>query len=241
MHARSPTPAASGSAVASQSEIAERVGMRDEPLDRRVADPAARAVRDPQQRDGVVGLSSTARYATASGSRRARRSAGRRSPGTARPGGRARPRARATARSSGRRPRSRAADVPPTRRAARSPRRRSAPRRARPRPRPPRTGSPSPSSEQRRFGLRSRLFSMTALAAREDRVRRAVVLLERDHAARRGSRARSRGCCGCPRRGRRRSTGPGPRPRTRSGALSARSCRSRYCAWFVSWYSSTRT
>ena len=36
--------------------------------------------------------------------------------------------------------------------------------------------------------------------------------------ARRGSRARTRGCCGCRRRGTRRSTGPGRRRRRRSGA-----------------------
>ena len=43
------------------------------------------------------------------------------------------------------------------------------------------TSSPSPSSDQRFFSFRSRLCEMTAFAAREDRVRRAVVLLERDH------------------------------------------------------------
>ena len=38
----------------------------------------------------------------------------------------------------------------------------------------------------------------------EDRVRRPVVLLERDHLRRSGSRARTPGCCGCRRRGSRR-------------------------------------
>ena len=51
---RSPTPAASGSAVASQSEIPSAVAWRDEPLDRRVADPAPGTVGDPHQRDRVV-------------------------------------------------------------------------------------------------------------------------------------------------------------------------------------------
>ena len=43
------------------------------------------------------------------------------------------------------------------------------------------TGSPCPSSEKSRFGLRSRLFSITGVGRLEDGVRGAVVLLERDH------------------------------------------------------------
>ena len=43
-----------------------------------------------------------------------------------------------------------------------------------------RTGSPSPRSENRRFGLRSRFCSISEFAARRIAVRRAVVLLERD-------------------------------------------------------------
>ena len=62
------------------------------------------------------------------------------------------------------------------------------------------TGSPSPRSDQRFFGLRSRLCEMTAFADSEDLLRRAVVLLQRERPASRGSRARSRGCCGCRRR-----------------------------------------
>ena len=47
------TPAASGSAVASQSEIPSESACDDQPLDRRVADPPPRSVGDPHQRHGV--------------------------------------------------------------------------------------------------------------------------------------------------------------------------------------------
>ena len=190
-----------------------------EPGERRVADPAPRPVRDPararRRRPGCRSPGGTRRRPSP---RPARRTAGRRSPGRGSPGGRARPRAPATARSSGRRPRSR-------------------------RPRSPSSRSPRDlGGDEARLGVlvldlehadrarprrgRSRGSSacargccaMTRVRGAEDPVRRAVVLLERDHRAPRRSPARTRGRSGCRPRGRRRSTGRGRRPRRRSGA-----------------------
>ena len=156
------------------------------------------------------------------------------------PGARARPRARATARSSGRRPRSRSPSSPSSIAAAiwAATKRASA-------------CSSSTSIDLDRLALAEVGEQLLGLAL-------AVVVDHRVRGARgsrsstgssarapapacRGSRARTPGCCGCRRREKRRSTGPGHRSPARSGAPPASSCSSRYCAWFVSWYSSTRT
>ena len=113
--------------------------------------------------------------------RPARRSAGRRSPGTRSPGGRARPRAPATARSSGRRPRSRSPAKPSSTSIAIS----AATKRA---------SACSSSTSSTRTGLalaelRPEVLRLALAVVRDDgvgrlqdRVRRAVVLLERDRA-----------------------------------------------------------
>ena len=194
-----------------------RVGLGLQPRERGVADPAPRPVRDPLQRDGVVGVVDRLQVGDhVLRPRRARRSAGRRSPGTRRPGGRARPPAPATARSSGRRPRSRCREAFLDERG-------------------------DLGGDEARLGVlvldleRAHRLALAELRPEvlrlalavvldhrvrglEDRVRRAVVLLERDRSSSRRSRARTRGCCGCRRRGTRRSTGPGRRPRRRCGA-----------------------
>ena len=48
------SPAASGSAIACEQRAPARLGVRHEPLERRVADPAPRPVRDAEQRAGVA-------------------------------------------------------------------------------------------------------------------------------------------------------------------------------------------
>ena len=203
--ARSRPPPPPGSAVASQSEHPVRVGVGDEPLDRRVADAAPRPVCDAQQRDRVVGVVEHLR------DRRRVLDLGplvEARPAdhlvAERPDGRARPRARGTARSSGRRPPSPRRTCP-TRRAWRSPRRRSGPRRARPRPPPPRR-------DRRRRAPTRAASACGRGCCRSPRSRRRGSCWSSGSSAparsraRRGSRARSRGCCGCPRRGTRRSS-----------------------------------
>ena len=215
------------------------VGVAHEPSQRRVADPAARPVGDPQQRDGVERIVEHLQVGDRVLDLRAlvEPRAADHLVGDPLPhedvfehaalrvravddGDLAR---RCSRRRSGRRSRLR----------------RSAPRQCSSSVSTTRTSSPSPSSDQRFFSLRSRLCEMTSFAACEDRVRRAVVLLERDHATWPESRARTRGCCGCRLHEMRRSTGPGPPPPSGSGARDASSFSSTYCAWFVSWYSST--
>ncbi len=56
MSGAAPTPASSANSSASQREIPCAFGVGLEPGERRVADPAPRLVRDSLQRDGVVGV-----------------------------------------------------------------------------------------------------------------------------------------------------------------------------------------
>ena len=73
----------------------------------------------------------------------------------------------------------------------------------------------------------------------EDRVRRAVVLLERDRLRAREVALELEHVADVGASEARRSTGPDRPRRKRSMCFAARSWRNRYCAWFVSWYSST--
>ena len=117
------------------------------------------------------------------------------------------PRARATARWCGRRPRFAAASGPSSSAASRSRAPRSAPRRAR------RSASHDARPARRRPSVHRR-FSLALAVVRDDRVGRVEDAsassgssARASRSRRRGSRARSRGCCGCRRRASGRSTG----------------------------------
>ena len=163
----------------------------------------------------------------------------RRSPGTARRGARAGPRARATARSCGRRRRSRA-------RASRSSS--SAPMRAATRRASScssstsitRTGSPLAEVAPEPLLEAARVVLDDGVGRVEDALRRAVVLLEPDRPRASGkSRSKSRMLRMSAPRQRVDRTGRRRRRRTRCGARRRAASTMRYCAWFVSWYSST--
>ena len=73
--------------------------------------------------------------------------------------------------------------------------------------------SPAPIVGEQVLGFAVEVVRDHRVGGVEDVLRRPVVLLEQDRPSSRGSRARTRRCCGCPRRGTRRSTGRSRRPR----------------------------
>ena len=83
----------------------------------------------------------------------------------------------------------------------------------------PRPARPPPSPRAASCPCASRLWATRPEAASRMAWRRAVVLLQAQHARAREVAPRSRGCCGCRRPARSRSTGPRRRPR--SGCRSA--------------------
>ena len=211
-----PSPASSREGERLVERQPVRLGVRDEPRDRRVADPALRPVRDPHQADRIGGVVEHLEVGDRVLDLRALVEA------------RAADHLVADLVQAQRlleHPRlgvhpveegDLAAGVALLDEARRSGRRRSAPRPARPRPRrrgrgrrrraPTRAASPSaPSCARSRRSPPRGSRSWSGSSARAG------------SSASRGSRARTRGCCGCRRRGRRRSTDPGRRRRRRCG------------------------